>query len=94
VSRATAAPWGPDALITAHGGQRGRERREGDSLFAGFAHAAEAVGAALSMARVVLAEPWPSDPPLRVRRGLHTGSAQLRAGDCLARSLRAAPGIR
>jgi predicted ATPase/class 3 adenylate cyclase len=70
-----------DALITAHGGTRVRERGEGDSLFAVFTRPDEAVAAALAMARAVLAEPWPPETPIRVRMGLHTGSAQFRAGD-------------
>jgi class 3 adenylate cyclase len=70
-----------DALITQHGGHRVRERGEGDSLFVVFTHPTDAVGAALAMARAVLAEPWPGETSLRVRLGLHTGSAQLRAGD-------------
>jgi class 3 adenylate cyclase len=46
-----------DALITAHGGSRVRERGEGDSLFSVFARPADAVAAALAMAQAVLAEP-------------------------------------
>jgi class 3 adenylate cyclase len=70
-----------DTLITQHGGQRVRERGEGDSLFAVFADPADCVAAALAMARAVLTEPWSEETPLRVRMGLHTGGAQLRAGD-------------
>jgi predicted ATPase len=64
-----------------HGGQRVRERGEGDSLFAVFGEPAAAVAAALAMMRAVLAEPWPPVTPIRVRMGLHTGTAQLRVGD-------------
>ena len=70
-----------DAIITAHGGMLVRERGEGDSLFAVFTEPDAAVAAALAMTRAVLAEPWPPEAPLRVRIALHTGSAQLRAGD-------------
>jgi predicted ATPase/class 3 adenylate cyclase len=70
-----------DANITEHGGQRVRERGEGDSIFAVFASPVDAVAAALVMARAVLAEPWPAETPIRVRMGLHTGLAQYRAGD-------------
>jgi class 3 adenylate cyclase len=70
-----------DERIAAHGGQRVRERGEGDSLFAVFSEPAAAVAAALAMARAVRAEPWPDETPIRVRFGLHTGTAQLRAGD-------------
>lgn len=70
-----------DALIGGHGGQRVRERGEGDSLFAVFAQPCDAVAAALAMALAVQAEPWPQETPIRVRMGLHTGRAQFRAGD-------------
>jgi hypothetical protein len=70
-----------DAIITEHGGRRVRERGEGDSIFAVFSEPTAAVGAALAMARAVLAEPWPPETPIRVRMGLHTGGAQLRSGD-------------
>jgi class 3 adenylate cyclase len=70
-----------DAVIIANGGTRVRERGEGDSIFAVFVQPVDAVAAALAMAQAVLAEPWPAETPIRVRMGLHTGSAQLRAGD-------------
>jgi predicted ATPase/class 3 adenylate cyclase len=70
-----------DTLIAKHSGTRVRERGEGDSLFAVFVDPTQAVAAALAMTHAVLAEPWPEETPLRVRMGLHTGSAQLRAGD-------------
>jgi predicted ATPase/class 3 adenylate cyclase len=70
-----------DAIIVAHAGTLVKERGEGDSLFAVFTAPAAAVAAALAMARAVLAESWPPETPIRVRMGLHTGNAQLRAGD-------------
>ena len=70
-----------DQVITRHGGRRVRERGEGDSLFAVFPEPVAAVVAALAMARAVQAEPWPAETPIRVRMGLHTGTAQFRAGD-------------
>jgi class 3 adenylate cyclase len=70
-----------DGVISEHGGRRVRERGEGDSRFAVFTEPAAAVAAALDIARAMLAEPWPIETPIRVRIGLHTGSAQLRAGD-------------
>ena len=70
-----------DAIITAQGGMRVRERGEGDSLFAVFTDAAAAAIAALAMAQALQAEPWPPETPLRVRIALHTGSAELRQGD-------------
>src|SRR5439155_5501314 len=66
-----------DAVITAHGGQRVRERGEGDSIFAVFRHPDQAA-AALAIAQTLQAEPWPAETPLRARVGLHTGPAELR----------------
>src|SRR4051812_46058364 len=68
-----------DAVIVAHGGQRVRERGEGDSLFAVFARPEQAVAAALAMALALRAEPWPTQTPIQVRIALHSGGAQLRA---------------
>ena len=70
-----------DAVIAANAGIRVRERGEGDSLFAVFERPVDAVAAALAIGKAVLAEPWPAETLIRVRIGLHTGSAQLRAGD-------------
>jgi class 3 adenylate cyclase len=70
-----------DAVITAHGGHRVKERGEGDSIFAVFPQPTLAVTAALGMARAVLDEPWPPETPIRVRMALHCGAAQFRAGD-------------
>ena len=53
----------------------------GDGLHAVFASAADAVSAVLAGQRALLAEPWPAAAPLRVRMALHTGEADLRAGD-------------
>src|SRR6266542_6684086 len=76
----------------------------GDSVHAVFARAADALSAALTAQRARLAEAWetsglPANQPLRVRMALHTGAAELRAGDYygppvnrLARLLSAAHG--
>jgi predicted ATPase/class 3 adenylate cyclase len=74
-----------DALIeqavAEHGGVVVRPRGEGDSRFAVFARASDAVAAALAMQRALTTEPWPTSTPLRVRVALHTGEAELREGD-------------
>ena len=57
-----------------------RPRGEGDSRFAVFTRASDALRAALTIQRLLLAEPW-SLPPLRVRIGLCSGEADLRDGD-------------
>ena len=74
-----------DALLTAvfeqHDGIVVRPRGEGDSLFAVFVRASDAVAAALAGQRALGAEAWGEVGPLRVRMGLHTGEADLREGD-------------
>jgi predicted ATPase/class 3 adenylate cyclase len=53
----------------------------GDGVHAVFATADAAVVAALVGQHAIAAEPWSVSPPLSVRMGLHTGSAELRDGD-------------
>ncbi|HEX9370311.1 MAG TPA: LuxR C-terminal-related transcriptional regulator, partial [Roseiflexaceae bacterium] len=76
----------------------------GDGVHAVFARAADALAAALSAQRALLAEAWeasglPAGQPLRVRMALHTCAAEAREGDYygppinrLARLLAAAHG--
>lgn len=66
-----------DAVAT-HGGRV--VRTEGDAFFVVFDQAPAAVRAAAEIQRLMTAEPWPEDACLRVRIGLHAGSAH-RAGD-------------
>src|SRR4051794_11873345 len=64
--------------------QRGvhiRPRGEGDSRFAVFAGAPEALAAALQIQQAFATEPWTTPRPIRVRIGIHTGQAQLRDND-------------
>jgi class 3 adenylate cyclase len=68
-------------LIPKHGGTLVKSRGEGDSLFAVFARATDAVTAACALQRAFVAGPWPEEAPLRVRMALHTGEANLRDGD-------------
>src|SRR3712207_4041435 len=67
--------------ISAHGGIHIRPRGEGDSRFAVFASAPDAVAAALAIQRAFEAEDWPTPRPIQVRLGVHTGEAELRDGD-------------
>ncbi len=69
------------SVIEQHGGVLVKSRGEGDSLFAVFPHATESVAAACALQQVFVTEPWPQETPLRVRMALHTGEADLRAGD-------------
>jgi predicted ATPase/class 3 adenylate cyclase len=52
---------------------------EGDSFFAVFRDAANAVGAAADAQRALHAEPWPEGASIRVRIGIHTGTGELDA---------------
>ncbi len=54
---------------------------EGDSFFAVFPSAPDAVGAAVAIQRAIAAEEWPPGSILRVRIGLHTGEARLAGED-------------
>jgi class 3 adenylate cyclase len=67
-----------DAAITLHGGVRPQEQGEGDSVVAVFAHAGDALGAALDIQRAFRVECWPRGASLKLRIALHTALAQLR----------------
>ena len=56
---------------------RGTEvRTEGDAFVVAFTSAADAVRAAIAMQAGLAAHPWPDGFPMRVRMGLHTGTAE------------------
>src|SRR5688572_12138107 len=55
-------------------------RTEGDAFFGAFQEAGAAVLAAIDAQRTVSAHPWPTETPISVRMGLHSGEAHL-AGD-------------
>lgn len=67
------------AAVTRHDGVV--VRTEGDAVFAVFAGAHDAVGAAVDLQRDLAAHPWPSDGTISVRIGLHTGVGALGGGD-------------
>lgn len=67
--------------ISSHDGVLVKGRGEGDSLFAVFPRATDAVAAALALQRSYVAEAWPFPSPMRVRMASHTGEADLRDGD-------------
>jgi predicted ATPase/class 3 adenylate cyclase len=70
-----------DEIVAGNGGILIRPRGEGDSRFAVFARASDAVAAAAALQAALTAEAWPTPTPLRVRMALHTGEADLREGD-------------
>jgi len=68
-------------VITGHGGVVVTSRGEGDSFFAVFAGAADALTAAAAAQERLAAEAWPPPCAVKVRMGLHTGEADLRDGE-------------
>ena len=58
--------------LEAHGGVEVESR--GDEFFAVFAEPSAAVQAAVAIQRALAEHPWPSDSPVRVRMGIHTGT--------------------
>ena len=65
--------------IAAHGGYL--VKSTGDGVHAAFGTARDAVDAAVEAQRSLTAEQWGGTGPLKVRMGLHTGSAVIRDGD-------------
>jgi predicted ATPase/class 3 adenylate cyclase len=70
-----------DDAVRRHRGVHIRPRGEGDSRFAVFASAPDAVAAAVAIQRAFAAQVWPTPRPVRVRMGVHTGEADVRDGD-------------
>lgn len=67
-----------DEAIRRRGGYRPPDQGEGDSVFAVFARATDAVACALDLQRALLTEAWPDGLELRDRIGLHSGELELR----------------
>jgi predicted ATPase/class 3 adenylate cyclase len=65
----------------------------GDGLVAVFEGAGDALDAAVAAQCALSAESWAETGPLRVRMGLHTGTATERAGDYFGRTLNRAARI-
>ncbi|HYM49863.1 MAG TPA: NB-ARC domain-containing protein [Candidatus Limnocylindrales bacterium] len=68
-----------DALRRHHGHDV-RSGRAGDSFLAVSRRAQDAAACALTLQREFAREPWPAGARLQIRITLHTGEAQLRAG--------------
>ena len=67
--------------VAHYGGVLVRPRGEGDSQFAVFMQASQAVAAACAFQLAMHHEPRQLPEPLRVRVALHTGEAEVREGD-------------
>ena len=63
------------------GGTVVRPRGEGDSIFAVFPRASDAVGAARAAQQLLLRETWSGGIAINVRMALHTGESELRDHD-------------
>lgn len=68
-------------IVRRHNGRILKSKLEGDSIFAIFPVATDAIAAAVDIQRAITTEPWPEDIAIRVRMALHTGDAQLRDED-------------
>ncbi|MGD2102750.1 MAG: adenylate/guanylate cyclase domain-containing protein [Acidimicrobiia bacterium] len=64
-----------------HGGIVVKPRGEGDSHFLVFKNASDAVAGIAHLQTSLFGTDWPTPRPLRVRAALHTGAAELIAGD-------------
>src|SRR6516225_1242370 len=71
-----------------------KTKGEGDSTFAAFARATDAVAAALAIQRDLAVEPWREHCRIFVRVAVHTGEAELRDGDYFGPSLNRAARLR
>jgi predicted ATPase/class 3 adenylate cyclase len=67
--------------------------RAGDAFAAAFEDPARAAGAALQAQHLLSAEAWPEPVVIRVRMGMHTGTAQVRGGDYFGPTLNRAARI-
>jgi predicted ATPase/class 3 adenylate cyclase len=68
-------------VIEGHGGVVITSRGEGDSFFAVFASAVDALRAAAACQGRLSSEPWPEGCAVKVRMALHTGDADFRDGE-------------
>jgi predicted ATPase/class 3 adenylate cyclase len=66
------------AAVAEHGGTE--VSTEGDSFFVVFPTAASAIAAAVASQRAISHHPWPPGDEVRVRMGLHTGTASIESG--------------
>jgi predicted ATPase/class 3 adenylate cyclase len=70
-----------EEMVGTNDGAVVRPRGEGDSRFAVFARATDALSAAAALQKALYSESWPTPTPLKIRIALHTGEADLREGD-------------
>jgi predicted ATPase/DNA-binding SARP family transcriptional activator len=66
--------------IDSHGGKQVESGREGDSIFAVFTRASDALACAVELQSELARQAWPEGADLHVRVAIHTGEAELRGG--------------
>ena len=71
-----------------------RVKGTGDGVHAAFATAEDAIAAAVAAQQALADEDWGEIGPLRVRMGIHSGSAEVRDDDYFGPALNRAPGRR
>jgi predicted ATPase/class 3 adenylate cyclase len=67
--------------VERYGGALPKDQGEGDSVFAAFERATDAVAAVLALQLALAEEQWPEGAPVRVRAAVHTGEAEVRDGN-------------
>ena len=77
--------------IAAHGGLE--QGTEGDSFFVAFGTATQAINAALDAQRSLASEPWPDGVVVRVRMGIHAGTASVAGGSLVGLAINRAARI-
>ena len=70
-----------EATVAEYGGIVVKPRGEGDSQFIVFARASAAAAAAIAVMHALQRERWVTPSPIRVRMAIHSGEAEVRAGD-------------
>lgn len=68
-------------VVAAHSGKLVKSKGEGDSAFAVFEDPIGAVNAALDLQKVLCAEEWATELPLRIRMGINVGPVLRRSND-------------
>ncbi|MEO8106310.1 MAG: adenylate/guanylate cyclase domain-containing protein [Actinomycetes bacterium] len=83
-----------EAVVARRRGHVVRPRGEGDSRFAVFSRASDAVLAAVDIQRTIRTQPWPTPRPVTIRLAVHTGEADVRDGDYYGRAVNRAARLR
>jgi predicted ATPase/class 3 adenylate cyclase/Tfp pilus assembly protein PilF len=83
-----------EAAVTSNQGVIVKPRGEGDSRFAVFSRASDALQAAVDIQRSIAVEAWPLPIPIKVRIGIHSGEADLYDNDYYGPAVNRAARIR